>query len=203
MIEEIVVTPDEVNRLYEKLEREAEASGYHLNPDVEFTKELVKGLLINERRYGYWACPCRLASGIFEIDRDILCPCDYRDPDVVEFGSCFCNLYVDQDIYEGGKKILPVPERRPIEKQNILLGVVDDVLTEPMRARVSRKMFFCKQCGYVVFREEPPYICPICQAKREMFSRGFLRRAIVPLFRVPSRGTRRGLCPKSPTRRSL
>jgi ferredoxin-thioredoxin reductase catalytic chain len=34
----------------------------------------------------------------------------------------------------------------------------------------KKKMWYCKQCGYVVFREDPPYICPICKAKKEMFA---------------------------------
>jgi len=83
------VTPEEVDRLYERLRKEAEAGGYHLNPDVEFTKALVRGLLTNEKRYGYQACPCRLASGRNEEDLDIVCPCDYRDADVVEFDACY------------------------------------------------------------------------------------------------------------------
>ena len=83
------VAPEEIDRLYEKLKKEAEAGGYHLNPDVEFTKALVKGLLTNEKRYGYQACPCRLAAGMKEEDLDIVCPCDYRDADVVEFDACY------------------------------------------------------------------------------------------------------------------
>jgi ferredoxin-thioredoxin reductase catalytic chain len=83
------VTPEEVDRLYEKLKKEAEAGGYHLNPDVEMTRALVKGLLTNEKRYGYQACPCRLASGRKEEDLDIVCPCDYRDADVVELDACY------------------------------------------------------------------------------------------------------------------
>jgi ferredoxin-thioredoxin reductase catalytic subunit len=80
---------DEVNSLYDRLKNEAEAGGYHLNPEVEFTKELVKGLLVNQQRYGYWACPCRLSVGVKEEDLDIICPCDYRDPDVSEYGACY------------------------------------------------------------------------------------------------------------------
>ena len=57
------VAPEEIDRLYEKLKKEAEAGGYHLNPDVEFTKALVKGLLTNEERYGYQACPCPPPAG--------------------------------------------------------------------------------------------------------------------------------------------
>ena len=79
----------EIDRLYERLKREAEAGGYHLNPDVEFTKQLVAGLLVNEKRYGYWACPCRLASGKKDEDLDIICPCDYRDPDLLDYDACY------------------------------------------------------------------------------------------------------------------
>ncbi len=89
MSEQLSVTQEEINRLYEQLKREAESNGYHLNPDVEFTKELVRGLLINEIRYGYRACPCRLASGNNNDDLDIICPCDYRDPDLTDFNTCY------------------------------------------------------------------------------------------------------------------
>ena len=82
-------TQAEVDQLYERLRREAEAAGYHLNPDVEFAKSLVRGMIMNERRYGYWACPCRLASGEKAEDLDIICPCDYRDADLSDYGSCY------------------------------------------------------------------------------------------------------------------
>lgn len=74
---------------YDRLRREAEAGGYNLNPDADFTRALVKGLLVNEKRYGYQACPCRLASGKREEDLDIICPCDYRDADVTDFDACY------------------------------------------------------------------------------------------------------------------
>jgi ferredoxin-thioredoxin reductase catalytic chain len=89
MSDRIVVTDEEVNQLYERLRKEAEAFGYHLNPDAEFTKELVKGILINEKRYGYWNCPCRLPSGSEQEDLDIVCPCDYRDQDLTEYDTCY------------------------------------------------------------------------------------------------------------------
>jgi len=89
MNQEISITPDEVDKSYERLKAEAEAGGYHLNPEVSFTKELVRGLLVNQRRYGYPACPCRLSSGIKEEDLDIICPCDYRDPDLMDYDTCY------------------------------------------------------------------------------------------------------------------
>jgi ferredoxin-thioredoxin reductase catalytic subunit len=89
MSQETTVAPDEVDKLYERLKAEAEAGGYHLNPEVAFTKDLVNGLLANQKRYGYPACPCRLASGIKDKDLDIICPCDYRDPDLGDYDTCY------------------------------------------------------------------------------------------------------------------
>ncbi len=89
MNENTAVSQEEIDKLYEQLNKDARAGGYFLNPDIEFTKALIRGLLTNEKRYGYQACPCRLASGVKEEDIDIICPCDYRDADVLECGACF------------------------------------------------------------------------------------------------------------------
>jgi len=106
------ISDEKVDKLFERLYKYAESNGYHLNPDIKFTKNLVKSLLINQKRYGYWACPCRLASGNRDEDKDIICPCVYRDPDIKEFGACYCALYVSKDIKDGKKKAEPIPDRR-------------------------------------------------------------------------------------------
>ncbi|HEX7502048.1 MAG TPA: ferredoxin-thioredoxin reductase catalytic domain-containing protein, partial [Acidobacteriota bacterium] len=113
MSKKIEISDAAIDALVDKLHSEAEAGGYHLNPDREFTRELVRSLLTNQERYGYWACPCRLAAGDKAADLDIICPCDYRDADLNEFGSCFCALYVSQEIVEGKKQAASIPERRP------------------------------------------------------------------------------------------
>lgn len=86
---EETVTDEEVEAAYKKEKREAEAGGYYLNPDEPFTKQIVKGLVINQKRIGYQACPCRFASGKREEDLDIICPCDYRDPDLAQYDTCY------------------------------------------------------------------------------------------------------------------
>ena len=103
---------DEIEKLYKKLDKDAESGGYHLNNNADFVKDLVKGLLINEKRYGYQACPCRLATGKKSDDLDIICPCDYRDPDLDEYGTCYCGLYVSQEIIDGKRRLGSIPERR-------------------------------------------------------------------------------------------
>ncbi|MCK4550146.1 MAG: ferredoxin:thioredoxin reductase [Candidatus Krumholzibacteria bacterium] len=106
----------EAEKLYKRLKPLQEKKGYFFNKDMELTTALLEGLLTNRDRYGYMCCPCRLASGDREADRDICCPCDYREADVAEFGSCYCNLYVSKEWNEGKIPHEYVPERRPPEK---------------------------------------------------------------------------------------
>lgn len=107
---------NETEKLYEALKKIQEAKGYFFNADREMTFELLEGLLINKERYGYMCCPCRISAEDREKDRDIICPCVYRQPDVIEYGSCYCNLYVSKEWNEGKVEKGLVPERRPVEK---------------------------------------------------------------------------------------
>ncbi len=105
----------DIENLYEKLKKIQEPKGYYFNKDKEKVFELIEGLLVNKDRYGYMACPCRLASGEREEDKDIVCPCIYREPDVKEFGSCYCSLYVSSEWNDEKISHDYVPERRPPE----------------------------------------------------------------------------------------
>ena len=102
--------------LYDLLKKAQEPKGYYFNKDKEWVLSILSDLLVNKERYGYSSCPCRLAAGDREKDRDILCPCVYRAQDVKEFGSCYCNLYVSEDWNQGKIPHAYVPERRPPEK---------------------------------------------------------------------------------------
>lgn len=163
--------PDNVRlqKYYEKIKEQAESAGYHLNPDEEFTKSLLDSILINVDRYGYGACPCRLASGDKKEDADIICPCDYRDPDLDDYGACYCGLYVSRDIISGEKDLTPIPERRPAPdaRENIINMSGDSTKTGDLKLPVWR----CRVCGYLCAREEPPESCPICKVAKERFER--------------------------------
>lgn len=102
----------ELESLYEKLKKYASTKGIELNKDRDFVFELLKGLLKNEERYGYRSCPCRLATGDREKDKDIICPCIYSSEDIKEYGRCYCGLYVSKEYNEGKIKSNFVPERR-------------------------------------------------------------------------------------------
>ena len=172
-----------IDQIRKRAEADAKTYGYYLTPQEDLRQMFFEGLKINEDRYRYPLCPCRLSSGNFEFDRDIICPCDYRDPDVAQYGACYCRLYVNKQVYES-QNLPEVPERRPIEKQQraygteaapqvqqVAPGATMEKPPAPTKAApVKKKLWYCKQCGYVVFREDPPYVCPICKAKKEMFA---------------------------------
>jgi ferredoxin-thioredoxin reductase catalytic chain len=159
---------EQVEARYQKLKREAEAGGYYLNPDTDFVRMLIEGLLINEERYGYPSCPCRIAAAKEDEDLDIICPCDYRDPDLSEYDACFCALYVSQLVVKGGKRPRSIPERRPplAERKK---AKIEPVTTAP--GALSYPVWRCKVCGYLCARDEAPELCPICKAKKERFER--------------------------------
>jgi ferredoxin-thioredoxin reductase catalytic subunit len=160
-------TEAEITALQTKLDREAEDAGYHLNPDRPFTRDLVRGLLVNTARYGYPSCPCRLSSGNRAKDLDIICPCDYRDPDLIEHGACYCALYVSGPILAGKQKLRPVPERRPSPDQRKSLKEVRTTSIGGLAYPVWR----CSVCGYLCARKDPPEVCPVCKATKDRFER--------------------------------
>jgi ferredoxin-thioredoxin reductase catalytic chain len=153
--------------LLAKLKENALASGYLINPDDGFTLVIAEGLLANEDRYGYKACPCRLASGTLEGDRDIVCPCDYRDTDLSEYGACYCALYVTEEIATGATKLSSIPDRRLQELEKQKTGDAPGLLNKELPYPVWR----CKVCGYLCARDNPPGVCPICKAKADRFER--------------------------------
>ena len=110
------ISPERIDAYYEKLQKLVAKKGFHFNKDQQMVRDLLESLLINMDRYGYASCPCRLASGVYDLDKDILCPCVYAKPDIQEFGSCFCGLYVSEDWNKDRIPHRVVPERRPPEK---------------------------------------------------------------------------------------
>ncbi len=168
------ISGGDIDRAYEALRKDAVDGGYRLSMDTVFVKDLVRGLLKNTERYGYPACPCRLASGKKEEDLDIICPCDYRDADIEEYGACYCALYVNEAIAGGSRTVSPVPERRPprSERGKIREGPARPVASSPSPfAALPLPVWRCRVCGYLCAREQPPGICPVCKAKKDRFER--------------------------------
>ena len=163
-----MISDEQIDQIYDKIKNEAEAAGYRFTPDTVFAKELIQGLLANEVRYGYRACPCRLASGNKEDDLDIVCPCDYRDADLEAYGACYCSLYVSDAVARGDQIIPVIPERRLTSEER---NQPHAKTAMKMDGTLSYPVWRCKVCGYLCARGEAPGVCPICKAKKERFER--------------------------------
>lgn len=168
--------------ILENMKSDAERNGYFMCPDEELLDDLIAGLVTNEERYGYASCPCRIAVNIKTYDADIICPCEYRDADVDEFGMCYCALFVSEEIADDPTGMGPIPERRPVEIQEagmpadkgIPAGTIkangpETVIVSPDGKKREFHVWRCEVCGYLCAREFPPPICPICKVRADRF----------------------------------
>ena len=154
-----------VQKRLEEIISDAEKSGYLLNSDIEFVESLTEGLIMNKDRYGIESCPCRRFVGSKKDNLDIICPCDYRDADLAEYGACYCALYVASK--EDSDSQIQVPERRPSleeRKKKKEQGSIE-------KSALAYPVFRCKVCGYLCAADNPPRVCPICKATSERFER--------------------------------
>ena len=71
----------------------AEEHGFKLNPDREAVERLIKGILENEKKYGFRYCPCRRVTGDPERDKAKICPCQWHKEEIEKDGHCFCGLF--------------------------------------------------------------------------------------------------------------
>ncbi|MPW26682.1 ferredoxin:glutaredoxin reductase [Alkalibaculum sp. M08DMB] len=147
--------------LITELKSDATKSGYNINSDEELVYDLAGGLLVNRERYGYQFCPCKLSEGSVEKDMDLICPCDYRDMDLDEYGTCYCGLYVSAKVLQSKSQVKPIPDRRKKSKDNKVIKISG--------LKSSYPIWRCKVCGYLCARNTPPEKCPICKTQRERF----------------------------------
>jgi ferredoxin-thioredoxin reductase catalytic chain len=158
--------------ILDKIQNNAKENGYYLCPDKQLFNDLIDGLVTNSNRYGYGSCPCRVASGEKTSDGDIICPCEYRDADVNEYGMCYCGLFVSKEMKNNPSQMGPIPERRPQEILDAALTASEtkqQKKTKQTTPAEGIKVWRCTVCGYLCARDMPPPLCPICKAKAERF----------------------------------
>lgn len=81
-------------QLREYSEKYAKSQGFQLNPDKKIVDRILKGLLMNEKKYGFRYCPCRVITNNKEEDKKNICPCFWHKQEIKDTGSCLCRLFV-------------------------------------------------------------------------------------------------------------
>jgi ferredoxin-thioredoxin reductase catalytic subunit len=65
-----------------------------LNPDANHVQAVIKGLLINEGKYGLRLCPCGVRDGTRQRELELICPCNFKIQENWETrGECRCGLF--------------------------------------------------------------------------------------------------------------
>ncbi|MCG8452664.1 MAG: ferredoxin:thioredoxin reductase [Spirochaetales bacterium] len=95
------------------VKRAARHYRWKLQSDPGFLDQVTAGLELNRTRYGYYLCPCREGWANKRKDRDITCPCDYAEEDILDYGHCYCGLFCSQEFVASGQLVGPIPDRRP------------------------------------------------------------------------------------------
>jgi len=75
----------------------AKKNGFRLNLDKTAVERLIKGLLVNEKKYGARYCPCRRITEDIEEDRPKICPCQWHKEEIEKDGHCYCGLFVKNE----------------------------------------------------------------------------------------------------------
>ena len=102
-----------LNDISDFAQNAADKNGWSVQPDKEFLKTVLAGLVKTREDYGYYLCPCREGWGNRFKDRDITCPCEYAKEDIREFGYCYCGLFLSKEAADSKRAPEAIPDRRP------------------------------------------------------------------------------------------
>lgn len=83
-----------IEEIIANYEKYAAENGIKLNPNKKVVEGIIKGLLLNEEKYGARYCPCRRVTGNVEEDKKKICPCFWHKEEIEKNGRCLCGLFV-------------------------------------------------------------------------------------------------------------
>jgi len=117
---------DAVKKQHRWIVKYTAQKNYALNPSLMMSKNLEVWLSEMEATFGKRFCPCFESSGDAELDKKMLCPCEFIEDEIEEYGTCHCALFGRADLDKAGWKAssqrLMKEYRVPLNLQN---GVLD------------------------------------------------------------------------------
>lgn len=78
-----------------------------------------------EATFGKRYCPCFEPSGNKELDKKMMCPCEYIEDEIAEYGTCHCALFGPADL---SKEQWKASSKRLMEEYQIPKNLKDGVL---------------------------------------------------------------------------
>ncbi len=100
--------------------------GYAINPSWMMATNLKSNLCEMEATFGKRYCPCFEPSGDKALDKKMMCPCEYVEDEIKEYGTCHCALFGPADL---SKEQWKASSQRLMEEyqvpKNLKNGVLD------------------------------------------------------------------------------
>jgi len=89
----------------------AQKKNYDVNPNLMINTNLKVWLSEMEGIYGKRICPCFDPSGDKSLDKAMICPCQFIEEEIDEYGTCHCALFgkkglTEQDWKASGKRLM-------------------------------------------------------------------------------------------------
>ena len=107
------------------LEKYCEQKNYALNPSWMMTTNLKSNLCEMESTFGKRYCPCFEPSGDKTLDKKMMCPCEYIEDEIKEYGTCHCALFGPADLT---KEQWKASSKRLMDEYQVPKNLKDGVL---------------------------------------------------------------------------
>ncbi len=80
------------------IEKYCKQKNYTVNPSWMMTTNLKSNLCEMEATFGKRYCPCFEPSGDKVLDKKMMCPCEFVEDEIKEYGTCHCALFGPSDL---------------------------------------------------------------------------------------------------------
>lgn len=107
------------------LEKYCEQKNYALNPSWMMLTNLKSNLCEMEATFGKRYCPCFEPSGDEVLDKKMMCPCEFIDDEIAEYGTCHCALFGPADLSKADWK---ASSQRLMDEYQVPKNIKDGVL---------------------------------------------------------------------------
>jgi len=107
------------------MEKYCEQHGYIINPNWMMSTNLKSNLCEMEATFGKRYCPCFEPSGDKALDKNMMCPCEYVEDEIAEYGTCHCALFGPADL---PKEQWKASSKRLMDEYQVPKNLKDGVL---------------------------------------------------------------------------
>ena len=95
---------DDVKKQKRWIQKFTTQKNYVLNPSWMMSTNLEIWISEMEKTFGKRYCPCFEPSNDEALNKKMLCPCEFIDDEIEEYGTCHCALFGSPDLDKAGWK---------------------------------------------------------------------------------------------------